>query len=327
MSYRPAMQSDRSSIMSSQLHRSDFLQGVEHELSYRGSWLVIAFGLIGALVTLFATGMGLGWSSLAPYLLLTLMLAATQVFCCYFRANPRFAGFCGMIAVLVSSMLLAAVISHTSLRLGMPFVDPVLSAADKSIGWYSPNIVLKIAEFPQFCKALGTIYNTTVLACLVCGLMLVVSGQVSRASEFAWCYVVCVLVASLSAIFMPALGSTVYHGIEDVSGLPAGAGNFHLPIVEYYRNNPTAEFDLGKTSGIVTFPSFHMVMALLVPYGLRGTGGLFWCAAGWGGLVTLAAVVIGGHYLVDLIVGTLCWAGAVKTAAYEAPPDTKACGI
>lgn len=111
--------------------------------------------------------------------------------------------------------------------------------------------------------------------------------------------------------FFPALGSTVYHGIENTGGLPSGAGNFHLATVGYFRNDASAIFDLSKVDGIVTFPSFHMVMALLIPFALRGTRFMFWIAVLWAFLVTLSTIAIGGHYVIDLLGGAVAWAAAV----------------
>lgn len=287
--------------------------------AFRACWLTIAAGLLVALSTLAATGVGVAWPSLAPLIGLTATLVAVQVVYSRYRVNRRIADTCGLLAVLIISSLLAAVISHSSLRLGMPYVDQTLSAADRAIGWYSPDLLLEFSAYPQFSGTLATIYNTTLPACFVCALALGVSEKPARASEFAWCYVLCILVAAVSAIFLPALGSTVHHGVEDIAGLPGSAGNFHLPVVQYFRTDPAAVFSLDRVTGIVTFPSFHMVMALLVPYALRGMGGLFWLAVGWAGLVGLSAVVIGGHYLIDLIAGALCWAAAVSTSARRQP--------
>ena len=287
--------------------------------AFRDCWLTIAAGLLVALLTLALTGVGISWASLAPLLGLTGLLIAAQVVYTWYRVNRRIAETYGVLAVLIIASLLAAVISHSSVRLGMPYIDASLSAADKAIGWHSPDLVLIFSDYPQVSNALATIYNTTLPVCFVCALALASCDRASRAKEFAWCYVLCVLIAAVSSIFLPALGSTVFHGAENIVGLPTGAGNFHLPVVEYYRSDPAPVFSLGMVTGIVTFPSFHMVMALLVPYALRGVGPVFWLASSWAGLVGLSAVVIGGHYMIDLIIGAMCWAAAAAMMARRHP--------
>lgn len=266
-------------------------------------------------LTLKVSQIGVAWANVAPLVGLAALLVATQVFYSRQRLDKHIAATCGMLAVIISASLLAAVISHTSLRIGMPFVDHALSEADKAIGWHSPDMVQSFAGYPWFSNALATLYNTALPVSIVCALALAVSQRTAHATEFVWSYVFCILLASVSAIFLPALGSTVYHGIEEIAGLPQNAGNFHMPVVDYYRSTPDAVFNLNMITGIVTFPSFHMVMALLVPYAVRGETILFWIAVLWAGLVSLSAVVIGGHYLIDLIVGAFCWMVAVKTAA------------
>lgn len=287
--------------------------------AFRDCWLTIAAGLLVALVTLAVTGVGIAWASLVPLLALTGLLIAAQVVYSRYRINSRIADTCGLLAVLIVASLIAAVISHASVRLGMPYIDETLSVVDNAVGWHSPDLVKVFSEYPKLSNALAVIYNNTLPACFLCALALSVNERVSRAKEFAWCYVLCILFAAVSSIFLPALGSTVFHGVENIVGLPTGAGNFHLPVVEYFRSDPAPVFSLGMVTGIVTFPSFHMIMALMVPYALRGMGRVFWLAVGWAGLVGLSAVVIGGHYMIDLIVGAICWAAAAAIRAQRHP--------
>ncbi|MFN3551857.1 MAG: phosphatase PAP2 family protein, partial [Novosphingobium meiothermophilum] len=76
----------------------------------------------------------------------------------------------------------------------------------------------------------------------------------------------------------------------------------------------SAVFDLAKVEGIVTFPSFHMVMALMAPYALRGAGLASMVAFVWAALVTVSSIVIGGHYVVDLLGGAVTWVAAIGWA-------------
>jgi hypothetical protein len=285
--------------------------GLGRNFSYRASWIAIALGFPVALLTVFTSGIGMALDSVAPLACLVAMLVAAEVIYTRFRPDVRIGATCGTLAVLTIASLLAAVISHTSLRFGFPYIDNALSKADMVLGIYAPAIVLTFAEHPDFARLLALIYNTSLPVCIVCGLVLAACGRTSRAHELAFAFTFCILFASTVSIFFPALGSTVYHDIEGLAGLPSAAGNFHMATVAYYRDDPMATFDLGKLQGIVTFPSFHIVMAIMVPYAIRGTGIATWFAAAWAVLVTISAVVIGGHYIVDLLAGAITWSIAI----------------
>jgi hypothetical protein len=298
--------------------------GARGGAAYREVWLVIAAGGLAGCLTLAATGTGVAWASVAPQLMAIGLLTALHAFYTRFRGDPKISGICGHLAVVMSAMFLSAVISHPGLRLGMPYVDHILSAADAAIGWHSPDVVIEFAKYPLFSGVLAVIYFNALPTVIVFGVSLATLGKADRAEEYAWCFALCMLVAAIASIFMPALGSTVYHGVEFIPGLPKDAGNYHMDAVDYYRYNPSGPFDLSKVSGIVTFPSFHIAMALLIPFSLRGTDGPFWCAAVWAGLVGISSIVIGGHYLVDLIVGALCWAAAARLAPCRMPDGGEA---
>lgn len=274
------------------------------------TWLLLVAGLLIALHMLVSSRMGIALNSALPVAGLSAMLLALQMLYTYWRPDGRIAAACGALTVMFVSSLLAAVISHASLRLGAPFVDRALSEADSLIGFHAPDIVLSFAAYPRFSTMLAKIYDTAFPLCFLWVAMLAFGGWLHRTQEYACCYVATILIASAFFIFMPALGSTVYHGVENIAGLPENAGNFHMATVRYYREDPGAIFGLQRISGIVTFPSFHMVMAILIPYSVRGLGWPFWLAVAWAALVVLSSIVIGGHYLVDLIGGAVVWAAA-----------------
>ena len=282
-----------------------------HTSSYLTSWLAIACGFPVALLTLAISGIGIAVESVAPLACLVALLVAAEIIYTRYRPDARIGATCGMLAVLIVASLLAAIISHTSLKFGFPYIDRALSQTDLMLGIYAPAIVLMFAEYPGFANFLGVIYSISLPACIVCGLALAAYGRRARAYELAFAFTFCILLASTLSIFMPALGSTVYHGLEGTRGLPSTAGNFHMATVAYFRDDPMATFELAKLQGIVTFPSFHMVMAILVAHSLRGTGIASWLATTWALLVMISAVVIGGHYVIDLFAGAVTWAMAV----------------
>lgn len=61
--------------------------------------------------------------------------------------------------------------------------------------------------------------------------------------------------------------------------------------------------DFGHVQGMVTFPSFHTVLALLVPFALRGYRWVFWPAVTLNAVVLVGTLTEGGHYLTDVLGG------------------------
>ncbi|MDJ1159486.1 phosphatase PAP2 family protein [Chelatococcus sp. SYSU_G07232] len=64
-------------------------------------------------------------------------------------------------------------------------------------------------------------------------------------------------------------------------------------------------FDLRKVEGIVTFPPFHTVLAILTAYACRDVRPLFVAAVLLNALVIVSTLPEGGHHLVDIMAGAL----------------------
>ncbi|MEI7609953.1 MAG: phosphatase PAP2 family protein, partial [Rhodospirillaceae bacterium] len=67
--------------------------------------------------------------------------------------------------------------------------------------------------------------------------------------------------------------------------------------------------------GIVTFPSFHSALAVLLVWAARGLGRMIIPVAALNAVVLAVTPIYGGHYFVDVIAGitiTLCWLPALR---------------
>lgn len=274
--------------------------------AYRVGWIVIVAATFVAALVLRASGMTLVLSSFFPMVSTGLILVCAHFFYRH-RSERRLSLVTGVFAMLIASSLLAAIISHAGLRMGYPWIDAWLSDADNYMGFDTPQLAMSLAADFGIGGMLKVFYNSAFPMTFVAALWLSLSGQDERTWELGCCFAVTIIVASCCAVLFPAIGSMVYHEIDGDPSLPIGAGNFHLSTVEYFRGTDNPEFDMSRVNGIVTFPSFHMVMAILVPYALRGVRIAFPLALLWSLFVGLATIGIGGHYMIDLIAGAGLW--------------------
>jgi len=278
----------------------------------RAGWLVVAGAVPVAAGVLLASGMRLQLASFLPLLLVSALLGGVACVYHWVRPNPRLALPAGLLAMLVLSGLLAGVISHAGLRLHFPLIDPWLDHADRMLGLDTPRLALALDR--QGGAALNIIYVSAFPAIFGTALWLGFRGEAKRAWELGLGFAGSILVAATIAAFFPALGNMAYHHLDGAPGLPEGAGSYYLEAFRYFRDGHDPRFSLQQLSGVVEFPSFHMVMALLVPWALRRTGLAGWIATAWGALVVLSTIAIGGHYVIDLIGGLLLWAGWMAVA-------------
>lgn len=217
--------------------------------------------------------------------------------------------------MLANSGVIAGIISHIGLRLRRPMIDDLLSAADLAMRVSTPSVVLAFSEHPLTLQLLAFSYSSVLPLCFVSVLYLSVNGRASRTWEAVASFSCCIIVASLIGAFYPAIGNFAHANLKTatVLGFPPGSGVYHLPVFNMlYRGNDPV-FDLAEMNGVVTFPSFHLVMALIFAWAMRQNGLISWAAILWSATIVVSTIPIGGHYIIDLYAGLILWAATVAT--------------
>lgn len=288
---------------------------------YRLAWLSLVGGAISACVVLLATGMRIAPGPLLAYAaLLGLLLGAHHLYR-HWRRDEKLALVTGALALMIAAALLAGVTSHAGLRLRYPLFDASLAAGDRLIGIDTPKVVLWVAESPALVWLLGLAYSSVFPLAFITAIWLGFRSEAMRLWELVLGFAASIQIASAMSVFMPAIGNIAHAKLDHLAGtlLPDGAGVYFLPAFRYYRDGADVILDASRFSGVVEFPSFHMVMAIVVAYAFRGTGIFGLVAAIWCGLVGISTVPIGGHYVVDLAAGALLWLGVMALARVPWP--------
>jgi membrane-associated phospholipid phosphatase len=198
----------------------------------------------------------------------------------------------------------------------MPLIDPLLAQADAAVGLTSPAYLSWLAGHPLVVQALDLVYVSAAPAVFVVIPLLMLTGQIWRLWELAFTFAVTVLATTLIATFFPAIGAVIYCKIGPtiLAHLPPGVGRLYVPTFEAFRSGAVQTIDINHLDGVIQFPSFHTVMALLIANAWRRLPGASLVAA-WSALVIASAVPFGGHYFTDLVAGGAIWA-AVAAAAH-----------
>lgn len=284
---------------------------------YRPAWTIVVGTTPIAAAVLAATGMRPDLS-FAPLLLVVGLLAVAHVYYAHDRRDARLAAVTGVTATMVAAALIAGVISHAGMRLRRPLIDNALAAADRLLLIDTPGIALTLGTTPVLGRVLQLAYSSTFPATIMTALALAMAGRERRAIELATAFSACLVASAAVHLFYPALGSMVHADIARTAGLPPGAGDYHLAAVGFFRDGHDAAFGLDRISGVVTFPSFHLAMALVTTWALRGSRQAI-PAWAWSGAVALSTIAIGGHYVIDLVGGAASWAMVTRWQRMRIP--------
>jgi hypothetical protein len=196
-----------------------------------------------------------------------------------------------------------AVLSYLAASCAFPLQDALLEQADRFIGfdwsaWHKlvvdrpavrwPLLLAYISLLPQTFFAI--IYFPATEKSARVGELFLLAGATG---------IVTVLISAL----MPALGPfATYAAAGDEVG--------YLRDVLALRANGPWHFEMSAMEGIITMPSYHTVMALLIAHAFRRTGLVGYGIATLNVAMLLSIPSIGGHYLVDVLAG-----GALAFAA------------
>jgi membrane-associated phospholipid phosphatase len=126
-----------------------------------------------------------------------------------------------------------------------------------------------------------------------------------RLTRFLHRFIVCGLVTAACFYFMPAIGTT---HVE-----PTAWNIAPMDVLLQLRSGELTTFGWRAVEGIVTFPSFHAIWALLLILAMPT-----WPMIILNGLMIISTVTTGGHYAIDVVAGMLVCAVVVPMTDREA---------
>lgn len=288
---------------------------------YRATALVTAIGVIVAAAILIQVDGRLAPGPALAIGSLVLVLWSAHLFYRR-RRDDRLAAILGGIALIMVAGIAAGAISQAGLALGMPTIDPLLARADAAMGFSAKAVTTFMAASPVATGLLGIAYMSSFPLILASVLLLSFGRRADRAWELCFLFAASILLAGVCSAFFPAIGAFQHlqFGEALIRALPAGSGIYHLEDFYRLRSGAPVVLDLLKAQGVVTFPSFHTMLALMTAYAWRGVARIFPAMIGWNAVVIVSTIPIGGHYGVDLIGGALAW-GLLAVASRRIGPS------
>lgn len=282
----------------------------------------LAFAMAAAFAVVFAASMRIDVLEFGRFVLLAVAMFGLWGWCRKRHLDPRLADGALIVGAGTLALMTCGIISNAGLRLGAPTIDTVLVAADGLVGIDVEGAVRAFAAHPWLVEILGHAYNISGPAAVALIAWTLVRGNRVLTWELVGTVVVSMQVVGVVSIALPAIGAMAHLGMLDLqgNGLPRGAGIYHLEAFAHFHRGHEPLLRLSDMSGLVTFPSFHTVLALLATQALAGTA-LRWVGVSWTATVIASTIPIGGHYVTDLAAGFAIWAGCAWLARRVSSPS------
>jgi membrane-associated phospholipid phosphatase len=269
--------------------------------------LFCAVGVIFAFVLLACvlTGFDLGYPLISIICAAAIYVAIGMVLRAY--GLTRIGCLCELCTLFSLIGIGACLISLLLLSTNAPLADDRLAAID--LAWFGfDREAWQLGEFSS-----GWLYAAIVVSYQSFGEqpflilpLLFLAGQDERARTFVLAWAVAIVVTVACTAVTPALGIPPYqYEFEDV---------FHG-----VRDGSIRLLQPGHLTGVVTFPSFHAAAAILFGWAAAQLRRARLFFLPWNVLMFASALLVGGHYLVDLAAGAVVAIAAILLASRIQP--------
>ncbi|MDF1502328.1 phosphatase PAP2 family protein [Roseisolibacter sp. H3M3-2] len=262
----------------------------------RCDWVWPVLGAVVAVdaVWLVAARIGIEPRSLALELLAVGFLLGVALVYRRTGRSARLAHLGDACAQLVTFGVALELLSYLVTRTGLPLADDALLHADRALGfdWFAWTAAAHAD--PRLAWALVAAYNSLLPQLVVAVMVLALYRGATQL---------------LRRLVLSGLATVVISGLVPAVGLLPGAP--HVPHFLALRADTLREIDLTRLEGLISFPSYHAALAVIVGHALWEVPYLRLPALLLNLVMLVATISEGGHYLVDVLAGCAVAAGAI----------------
>ena len=212
---------------------------------------------------------------------------------------------CFIESVLVSLVLgvSLACLSYVGAAADLPLRDTGIIWIDRHLGFDWLQIMTTLDHSPRLLMLLNGAYATFTAQLIGAALVLVIAGKVRELDRFFVTFACASIIAEGLSVLVPTLGPIwALANNAQFANLPT-LGRTTAEIVLALRDKTLATIDFEAVNGIISFPSVHATVAIIVPYALRWNRWVFWPIASLDAVMLVSAVPSGNHYLADVLAG------------------------
>jgi hypothetical protein len=293
-----------------------------HAPSSRRSCDTFIWWLIAAMAaSCLIAGAGLGFRIYMPKSLIAVAGVAALVATLAIgkaRAQPRLTIGARAFLQMTVFTLIGVVLSYVLAARGGALWDDRLRFVDRLLGLDWPRLFDAADRLGHWLWLGGLAYHSLTVQMIVCIVLLSATYQAARLRVAVAAAVASGFVTILISGAMPALGNVF--DPADYRYLWPSVAWMEQAMLSGLRDGSWRAIDLTRPMGIVTFPSYHATLPIILTWAIWRTPRWRVVSASWSTLTIAATPLFGGHYAIDIVAG----AGLAALALYGVSAFTKA---
>lgn len=262
-------------------------------------------------------GHGLGFAvdpvRAVPPAIVLLLLGAAMRFG-QARGWPRLAVGATAFLQMTLFTIVGVVLAYALASRGTPLWDGILAAADRSLGFDWPILFRLADSLPPLLWVGGAAYHSLTVQMVVCIVVLSATGRVDALRMAVAAAVAGGFATIAISGLVPAAGNLFDPG--DYRHLWPSIAWMERDLIAGLRDGTGRVLDLSFLMGIVSFPSFHATLPVILAWSQRDVRVMRIAAPAWGMVTILATPLFGGHYAVDVLAGLALAVPAIAIAPW-----------
>jgi membrane-associated phospholipid phosphatase len=275
----------------------------QHSLNRQIWYAIIAVIAIDAIWAL-AAGLSFDVSQATIFFYVFAGCAALSLVYRYIRRDDQIYLLGHVTNQLICASAALGMLSYLTARANLPLIDGALIALDRLLFFDWLHYVERVNAHPQLARIFTLAYCSSGPQILVFAALLFLFRQSAQLQRFIVAFFATGLITVLLAMLFPAVGGYVYYNIDlaQYANLQPAAARIHEQPLLGMRDGSILALAF-PLQGLITFPSFHSALSLLLIYASWPVRWLRWISLPLNLLVLASTPVDGGHYLVDIIGG------------------------
>jgi hypothetical protein len=275
------------------------MRGLDHLI-----WAIIAAVAVVVLAAPFGSNFYIEVKTFAAPIGACLALAAAAGFYRHWRPDPKLASGLESTAQVIAFAAVGAPLSYLAAAANLPLRDHAFDAIDRALGLDWMALLSWMNEQSTLYAVLRPIYLSLTLQMTIAVLCLAFSGRLLWLRIYTLTFIIAALATIALSVVLPAAGVWPYHGLTAaVSPHIMPAVDTSWPVFYGLRDGSFRALVAIGSEGIITFPSLHAALAVILIAALWPMPVLRWVTLGLNTVMLAATPIDGSHYFIDVFAG------------------------
>ena len=214
---------------------------------------------------------------------------------------------------LVAFSAVAAPLSYIAAAASLSLQDAALAHLDHAFGFDWKALLALMDNSPRFFKLMHAAYLSLMPQMIAAVLLLGFTRRLAWLRVYMLAFIFAALVTIAISTFLPAKGAWLHYEITDTTvALPISHTSW--PVFFGLRDGSFRLLTAMGAEGIITFPSLHAALAVILVMAFWPVPIARWIAVAINSLTIMATPIDGSHYFIDVLAGIaiaiLCFAAA-----------------